>query len=148
MKVVLRSDVDGLGKRGDIVDVADGHARNFLLPKGHAIQASAGAVDQAGRMRTARDQRDSVARESATAVASTLVPKVITVEAKAASEGKLFGSVTAGDIVDAVKAQTDIDLDRKQLDVDAIKTTGQHTVVASLHNDVSFPITVDVVAAE
>jgi large subunit ribosomal protein L9 len=148
MKVVLRSDVDGLGKRGDIVDVADGHARNFLLPKGHAIQASAGAVDQAGRMRTARDQRDSVARESATAVASTLVPKVITVEAKAASEGKLFGSVTAGDIVDAVKAQTDIDLDRKQLDVDAIKTTGQHTVTASLHSDVSFPITVDVVAAE
>ncbi len=148
MKVVLRSDVDGLGKRGDIVDVADGHARNFLLPKGHAIQASAGAVDQAGRMRTARDQRDTVARASATAVASTLVPKVITVEAKAASEGKLFGSVTAGDIVDAVKAQTDIDLDRKQLDVDAIKTTGQHTVTASLHNDVSFPITVDVVAAE
>jgi large subunit ribosomal protein L9 len=148
MKVVLRSDVDGLGKRGDIVDVAAGHARNFLLPKGHAIKASAGAVDQAGRMRKARDQRDAVARESATAVASTLVPRVITVEAKAAAEGKLFGSVTAADIVEAVKAQTDIDLDRRQLDVDAIKTTGQHTVTASLHSDVSFPITVDVVAAE
>ncbi len=148
MQVVLRSDVDGLGKRGDIVDVADGHARNFLLPKGHAIKASAGAVDQAGRMRKARDQRDAVARESATAVASTLVPKVITVEAKAAAEGRLFGSVTAADIVEAVKAQTDIDLDRRQLDVEAIKTTGQHTVTASLHSDVSFPITVDVVAAE
>jgi large subunit ribosomal protein L9 len=148
MKVVLRSDVDGLGKRGDIVEVAAGHARNFLLPKGHAIKASAGAVEQAGRMRTARDQRDAVARESATAVASTLVPKVITVEAKAAAEGKLFGSVTAADIVEAVKAQTDIDLDRRQLDVEAIKTTGQHTVTASLHSDVSFPITVDVVAAE
>lgn len=148
MKVVLRSDVDGLGKRGDIVDVADGHARNFLLPKGHAIKASAGAIDQAGRMRKARDQRDTVARESATSVASTLVPKVITVEAKAAAEGKLFGSVTAADIVEAVKAQTDIDLDRRQLEVEAIKTTGQHTVTASLHSDVSFPITVDVVAAE
>ena len=148
MQVVLRSDVDGLGKRGDIVEVADGHARNFLLPKGHAIKASAGAVEQAGRMRKARDQRDTVARESATAVASTLVPKVITVEAKAAAEGKLFGSVTAADIVEAVKAQTDIDIDRRQLDVDAIKTTGQHTITASLHSDVSFPITVDVVAAE
>jgi large subunit ribosomal protein L9 len=148
MKVVLRSDVDGLGKRGDIVDVAAGHARNYLLPKGHAIKASEGAVDQAGRMRKARDQRDATARESATAVASTLVPKVITVEAKAGSEGKLFGSVTASDIVDAVKAQTDIDLDRKQLDIEAIKTTGQHTVTASLHSDVSFPITLDVVAAE
>ncbi len=99
-------------------------------------------------MRKARDQRDAVARESATAVASALVPKVITVEAKAGSEGKLFGSVTSSDIVEAVKAQTDIDLDRKQLDVEAIKTTGQHTVTASLHNDVSFPITLDVVAAE
>jgi large subunit ribosomal protein L9 len=148
MKVVLRSDVDGLGKRGDIVDVADGHARNFLLPKGHAIKASAGAVEQASRMRTARDQRDATARESATAVASALVPKVITVTAKAGSEGKLFGSVTAADIVEAVKAQTDIDLDRKQIEIDSIKTVGQHTVTASLHHDVSFPITLDVVPAE
>jgi large subunit ribosomal protein L9 len=148
MKVVLRSDVDGLGKRGDIVDVADGHARNYLFPKGHAIKASAGAVEQAGRMRKARDQRDAAARDSATTVASTLVPKVITVSAKAGAEGKLFGSVTAADIVEAVKAQTDIDLDRRQLDVEPIKTVGQHTVTASLHHDVSFPITVDVVAAE
>jgi large subunit ribosomal protein L9 len=148
MKVVLRSDVDGLGKRGDIVDVADGHARNYLLPRGHAIKASAGAVEQASRMRKARDQRDAVARDSATAVASALVPKVITVQAKAGAEGKLFGSVTAADIVEAVKAQTDIELDRRQLDVEPIKAVGQHTVTASLHADVSFPITVDVVAAQ
>ena len=146
MQVILRSDVDGLGKRGDIVDVADGHARNFLLPKGHAIAASDGAVEQAGRMRRARDQRDSSAREAATLIASTLVPKVITVTAKAGPEGKLFGSVTASDIVDAVLEQTDIQLDRRQLEVDLIKTTGQHTATASLHSDVSFPITLDVVA--
>ena len=148
MKVVLRSDVDGLGKRGDIVDVADGHARNYLLPKGHAITASSGAIDQAARMRRARDLKDTAARESATAVASTLVPKVITVEAKAGAEGKLFGSVTAADIVAAVHEQTSIELDRRQIDVEPIKTLGQHTVTASLHSDVSFPITVDVVAAE
>lgn len=146
MKVILRSDLDGLGKRGDIVDVADGHARNFLLPKGHAIVASDGAVEQAGRMRQARDQRDSSARDAATQIASTLVPKVITVTAKAGPEGKLFGSVTAADVVEAVKAQTDIELDRRQLEVELIKTTGQHTVTASLHSDVSFPITIDVVA--
>ncbi len=148
MKVILRSDLAGLGKRGDIVDVADGHARNFLLPKGHAIKASEGAIEQAGRMRQARDQRDSEARESAAAIASTLVPKVITIESKAGAEGKLFGSVTAADVVEAVKAQTDVDLDRKQVEVDSIKTVGQHTVTASLHHDVSFPITIDVVAAE
>jgi large subunit ribosomal protein L9 len=148
MKVILRSDLDGLGKRGDIVEVADGHARNFLLPKGHAITASDGAVEQAGRMRQARDQRDSSARDAATLIASTLVPKVITVTSKAGPEGKLFGSVTAADIVAAVREQTDIEIDRRQVDVDVIKTTGQHTVTASLHSDVSFPITIDVVAAD
>jgi len=148
MLVILRNDLDGLGKRGDIVEVADGHARNFLFPKGHAISASDGAVEQAGRMRKARDQRDSSARDAATLIASALVPKVISVQAKAGPEGKLFGSVTASDVVDAVKAQTDIELDRRQLDVDVIKTIGQHTVTASLHSDVSFPITIDVVAAD
>jgi large subunit ribosomal protein L9 len=148
MRVILRSDLDGLGKRGDIVDVADGHARNFLFPKGHAIAASDGAVEQAGRMRQARDQRDSSARDAATQIASALVPKVITVTSKAGPEGKLFGSVTAADVVAAVREQTDIELDRRQLEVDVIKTTGQHTVTASLHSDVSFPITIDVVAAD
>jgi len=148
MKIILRSDLDGLGKRGDIVDVSDGYARNFLFPKGHALAASDGAIEQAGRMRKARDERDSSAREAATAIASTLVPKVITVQAKAGAEGKLFGSVTSADIVTAVQEQTEIELDRRQLDVDSIKTLGQHTVTASLHSDVSFPITLDVVAVD
>jgi large subunit ribosomal protein L9 len=148
MKVILRSDLDGLGKRGDIVDVADGHARNYLLPKGHAIEASDGALAQAARMRQARDLRDASAREAATAIASTLVPQVITVEAKAGPEGKLFGSVTAADIVAAVEAQTDIEIDRRDVEVDSIKTLGQHTATASLHSDVSFPITIDVVATD
>ena len=148
MRVILRSDLDGLGKRGDIIEVSDGHARNFLLPKGHALVASDGAVDQAARMRKARDTRDSSAREAATAIASKLVPMVITVPAKAGPEGKLFGSVTSGDIVAAVLTETGIELERRQLEVYPIKTIGQHTVTASLHSDVSFPIRLDVVAAE
>jgi large subunit ribosomal protein L9 len=148
MQVILRSDVSGLGLRGDIVEVADGHARNFLFPKGHALQASPGAIQQATKMRSSRDARDHEAREAATTIASTLVPKVITVSAKAGPEGKLFGSVTAADVVEAVKAQTDIDLDRKDVHVDTIKTVGQHTVTASLHHAVSFPITIEVVAAQ
>ena len=117
-------------------------------PKGHALVASDGAVDQAARMRKARDTRDSSAREAATAIASKLVPMVITVPAKAGPEGKLFGSVTSGDIVAAVLDETGIELERRQLEVDTIKTIGQHTVTASLHSDVSFPIRLDVVAAE
>ncbi len=148
MNVILRNPVDGLGQRGDIVEVAEGYARNFLFPKGHAIKASAGAMEQAAKMRASRDQKDQTARETATAIASTLVPKKITVAAKASPEGKLFGSIHASDIVEAIKEQTDIDLDRKMIEVDHIKTTGDHTVTASLHHDVSFPITLEVVAAE
>jgi large subunit ribosomal protein L9 len=145
MKVILRSDLAGLGKRGDIVDVSDGHARNYLLPKGLALRATDGAVDQAARMRRARDVRDASARDAASKIASTLVPKVITVSAKAGAEGKLFGSVTHADVVEAVKEQTGIELDRRQIDGDPIKSVGQHTVTASLHADVSFPITIEVV---
>ena len=148
MQAILRSDVAGLGKRGDIVDVADGHFRNFLLPKGHAIKASPGAIDQAAKMRSSRDARDHESREAATAVASKLVPQTITITAKASPEGKLFGSVSAADVADAVMAQTEVELDRKNIEVDGLKTVGSHTATASLHSEVSFPITLEVVAAE
>lgn len=145
MRVILRSDLDGLGKRGDIVDVSDGHARNFLVPHGLALVATSGAADQAAKMRRSRDLRDASDREAAQTVATTLVPKIIKVAAKAGTEGRLFGSVTTADVVDAVRAQTGIVLDRRQLHGEPIKTVGQHTLTASLHSDVSFPITVEVV---
>lgn len=148
MQVILRSDVTGLGLRGDIVDVADGHARNFLFPKGKAIKASPGAIEQATKMRASRDARNHEAREAATAVASKLVPQTITITAKASSEGKLFGSVSASDVVEAIQAQTSIELDRKEIEIGSVRTTGSHTATASLHSDVSFPITLEVVAAE
>ncbi len=147
IQVILRSDVVGLGKRGDIVEVSDGHARNFLLPKGKAMKATAGAVAQAAKMRRSRDLRDASDRDAATTVASTLVPKVFSIPAKAGAEGKLFGSVTSSDIVAAIEEQTGIVLDRKVVHIDEqIKTTGQHTVTAALHADVSFPITIEVVS--
>ncbi len=148
MKVILRNDLQGLGKRGDIVDVADGYARNFLLPKGKAIIATDGAVDQAAKMRRARDLRDASDRDAASTVASALVPKVIQVAARVGAEGRLFGSVTAADIADAVEAQTSIVIDRRKIDVaEQIKTSGQHVVTATLHPEVSFPITIEVVAS-
>lgn len=148
MQVILRSDLSGLGKRGDIVDVADGHARNYLLPRGLALKASPGAVDQAARMRRARDLRDAADRESAQTIAQALVPKIITISVKAGQGGRLFGSVTTGDVAEAVESQTGIHLDRRMLHVDdPIKVVGQHSVTARLHSDVQFPITVDVVPA-
>lgn len=146
MKVILRADRKGLGKRGDIVEVSDGHARNFLFPKGLAIVATDGAVSQAQAMRRARDLRDAQDREAAQSIASKLVATTITIPVKAGAEGRLFGSVTAADVADAIEAQASISLDRRQLTVDHIKTTGTYQVAAKLHSDVEFPITVEVVA--
>ena len=148
MQIILRADLSGLGKRGDIVDVADGHARNYLLPRGLALKASPGAVDQAARMRRARDLRDAADRDAAQTIAQTLVPKVISIAVKAGQGGRLFGSVTAHDVAEAVEAQTGIHLDRRKLHLDdPIKVVGQHSVTARLHHDVQFPITIDVVPA-
>jgi large subunit ribosomal protein L9 len=147
-KVILRADVDGVGKRGDICEVSNGYARNFLLPRGLAIKASDGAVNQAASMRRARDLRDAADRSAAEEVARTLVARTITISAKAGAEGKLYGSVTSADVVSAVADQAGVELDRRQLQLaDPIKALGSHQVPVKLHSDVQFPITVDVVSA-
>jgi large subunit ribosomal protein L9 len=146
MRVVLRSDIDKVGKRGDIIDVADGYARNYLLPKGHAIVATKGVTAQANAMRRARDLKDAKDRESAEMVARTLVPLVIRIPARAGSGGRLFGSVTSTDVVDAVGNQAKVVLDRRRLHLDEpIKTLGMHEIPVKLHADVEFRVTVEVV---
>lgn len=145
MKVLLRTDVEGVGKRGDLVEVADGHARNFLVPKGFAIKATSGIESQAAAMRRSRDLKDAADRGAAEEIARVLVPTVITVKARSAPEGRLFGSVTASDVVGAVAAQTGIEIDRRAINLDeAIKSVGTHTVQTKLHADVEFAITVEV----
>jgi len=148
MKVVLRSDVDQVGKKGDIVEVADGYARNFLVPKGLAFTATPGVEAQATAMRRGRDLRDASDRAAAEEVAKTLVPRVVTIPARAGAEGRLFGSVTTSEIAEAVASQTGIEIDRRKLHLDEpIKSVGTHLVPAKLHADVEFPITVEVVAS-
>lgn len=148
MRVVLRSDLDKVGKRGDIVDVADGYARNFLLPKGHAIAATAGVTAQANAMRRSRDLKDARDREAAELVARKLVPMVIRIPARAGSgnQAKLFGSITSSDVAEAVAAQANVTLDRRRLQLDEpIKSLGTHEVPVKLHSDVEFRVTVEVV---
>ena len=148
MKVVLRADVANVGHKGDIVDVADGFARNYLVPKGLAMRATKGSEAQAASMKRARDVKDARDRGAAEEVATRLVSAVITVKAKAGTEGRLFGSVTTADIAAAVQAQTGIELDRRKLHLDdAIKSVGMHHVPVRLHADVEFPVSIDVVAS-
>jgi large subunit ribosomal protein L9 len=147
MKVLLRSDVAGVGKRGDIIDVAGGFARNHLLPAGKAVTASDGIESQAAAMRRARDLRDARDRESAETVARELVGTTITVTARAGAGGKLFGSVSAADIVRQVEAQSGAVVDRHKVELtEPIKELGTHSVRVGLHEDVVFDLTVEVVS--
>ena len=149
LKVILRSDVSGLGKRGDVVEVSKGYVRNFLEPRGLAFPATDGAISQAGSMRRARDVKDARDRESAEEIAKKLVPRTIEITARASGAGRLFGSVTEAEIVEAVLAQTGIELDRKDVHLEEhIKEVGTHQATARLHTDVQFPITIEVVVAD
>lgn len=147
MKVVLRSDVDGVGTAGSVVDVADGFARNHLIPRGLALRATDGTVSQAAAMARARAARDLRERETAERVAKELVTSGITIAARAGSGSHLYGSVTTSEIAAAMSARTGVEVDRRKLTLDTpIRTVGSHEVSARLHPDVSFAFNVEVVA--
>lgn len=145
MKVILRSDVADVGRKGDVLDVSDGYARNFLVPKGLALKATEGAVAQAASMRRARDIKEARDRESAQEIARRLTPTVIRIPARAGAEGRLFGSVTAADLATAVATQANIVIDRRKIHLDdPIKSLGTHEVAVRLHTDVEVRLQVEV----
>jgi len=146
MNVILRADIAGVGRRGDIVTVADGHARNYLFPHGLALAASDGAINQANAMRRARDLRETNNRASAQTVAEVLIAKTFVVKAKSGNEGRLFGSVTTADIAAALGAQAGVTIDRKKIVSQPIRTTGSHSAVVRLHADVECTVKLSVVA--
>ncbi len=149
MKVLLRGDVDGIGRRGDIVDVADGYARNFLIPGGLGLMATPGIQAQATSMRRARDLREASDRQAAEAKARVLAGVTLRVSARAGSTGRLFGSVGAVEIVDAAREQKGVELDRHAIALgESIKATGTYEVVVQLFADVATPVMVEVVAAD
>ena len=147
MKVLLRSDVKGVGRRGDIVSVSAGHARNFLLPNDLAVVANDGTVAQAEVMRKAQELKAATERESARTLAASLATKVITISAKAGNEGRLFGSITSTEIVKAIFGQTGATIDRKQVQLEApLRQLGEHVVVVELFAEVLTNMSVNIVA--
>lgn len=146
MKVILKADVKGVGMKGSILDVADGHARNFLLPKGLAEEATAGNLAQLEGRRAAKQRRDDKNVADAKAIAATIAAKPVTVRAKGGEQGKLFGAVTTAQIADAVRSEFGVDLDRHKLELaEPIKTAGDHACVARLAHGVTATISVRVV---
>jgi large subunit ribosomal protein L9 len=147
VRVVLRDDVENVGRKGDLIEVADGFARNYLVPRGLAMKATKGVVQQAEAMRRNREARETREREAAQALADQLTDRRIEVRARAGEGGRLFGSVTNADIIDAVRAQTGVELDRRKTQLaEPLKELGASEVPVKLHSDVEVTLTVDVVA--
>lgn len=148
MKVVLTREVARLGRDGDLVDVADGYARNYLLPKRLAVKATRGSVRQAESVREARLEAERRARDQAESVAQALVGTRVVIAARAGDEGKLFGSVGATDVAKAIHKLTGVEVDRRHISLESpIRDIGLHEVRVRLHPEVDFPVDLDIIPA-
>jgi large subunit ribosomal protein L9 len=145
MKLILTREVTGLGVPGDVVEVADGYGRNYLVPRGSAINWSKGAEKQITQIRRAQDSRQIRGLDHAKEIKAQLEGLSVTLQVRAGSGGKLFGSVSQADVADAVKAAGGPAVDKKRVHLPGhIKSTGAHTVTIELHPEVvaSVPVTV------
>lgn len=147
-KIILTHEVTGLGEPGDVVEVKDGYARNYLVPRKLAMPWSQGAEKDVTAIRKARKAREISTLDEAKATRDSLESKPVVVRAKAGTSGRLFGAVTSSEIVAALQAAGAPSVDRRKVEVtQAIKAVGQYTVLVRLHPEVSAKVTVSVVAA-
>ena len=148
MKLILTQEVTGLGAPGDVVDVAGGYGRNYLVPRGLAMRWSRGAEKQIELIKRARSARDIRGVDDAKQVAAQLARLTVRLETKAGETGRLFGSVSAADIAAAVKAAGGPELDRRRIEVRSpIKTVGAHQVAVRLHPEVSATLDIEIARA-
>ena len=148
-KLILTSEVTGLGSPGDIVEVKNGFARNYLIPQGFAVAWSRGGEKQIDSIKAARTARELATLEEAQALKSKLESSAVKLTVKAGSEGRLFGSVKTADIADAVAAQGLGSIDKRTIELGSqIKGVGQYDATVRLREDVVAALTIDVVAAK
>ncbi len=147
-KIILTHEVTGLGAPGDVVEVKDGYARNYLIPRNLATPWTKGAEKDVSAIRRARKAREIATLDDAKAVRDSLQANAVTVPAKAGESGRLFGAVTTAEIAEAIKAVGGPSVDKRKIEVaQAIKTLGEYAVQVRLHPEVSAKVTVKVVAA-
>lgn len=144
MKVVLLSDVKGQGKKGELCNVSDGYARNFLFPKNLAVPADSAALSELKSREEAKVHHKNEEIAAARAMAEKLEGKTVTIRAKAGANGKLFGSVTSKEIAAEIKNSLGMDIDRKKMSVSDIKNFGEYTADIKLYTGISAKITVKV----
>lgn len=149
MKVVLKQDVKGLGKKGDIVNASDGYARNFLLPKGMAVEASQGNIRKAKEQKKGKEIRKQREKEEAQALAKRISEATISIKQPAAEDGRLFGSVTTKDIAKALQSQKDIKVDKRKINLsEPIRYVGTLGVEIKVYQGITGKLTVKVEAQE
>ncbi len=147
MKLILTQEVTGLGAPGDVVEVKDGYARNFLLPRGLGTQWTKGGQKQVDLIRQGRASREIATLEQAQTVKASLEGRTVTLSAHAGAGGRLFGAVTPADVAAAVVAAGGPQLDRRKIELgNPIKSVGQHSVSVRLHAEVSATVAIEVVA--
>ena len=144
MKVILTADVKGKGKKGELCNVSDGYARNFLFPKNLAVEADSAAMSELKSREAAAAHHKQEEIDAAKATAAKLQGKSVTVKAKAGSPGHLFGSVTSKEIAEQIKTELGITVDRKKMNVADIKNFGQYTAEIKLYTGITAKITVNV----
>ena len=145
MKVILQEDIKGKGKKGDIVNVSDGYARNFLLPKGKAVEANKENLARLKEQKAAEQKRKQQQQEEFSELAQRLSGITVTISAKAGDQDKLFGSVTSKEIVEQLKEQFDIDIDKKKINLpEPIKHLGNFTVEVKLYPGINAQLKVNV----
>jgi large subunit ribosomal protein L9 len=148
MKIILMSDVKSLGSTGTVIEVADGYARNYLLPRGLAAEASKGSLALLEQQRKAKARRDAEAVANAEALGKQLEGLQLTVPVKAGGNGRLFGAVTNGNVADAIHTSLGVEIDRHKIDVpENIKSLGSYPVEIRLAKNIIAKTTVKVVAA-
>lgn len=145
MKVILLEDVRGKGKKGDMIEAAEGYARNYLLPRKLAVAATPDAINTMKLKDAARRREEAVNRAAAVETAEMLRGKTVTVAAKGGEGGKLFGAVTGREIAEALNSQMGVAVTKQQLVLEPIKTFGTHEVRAKLGYEVSVQFSVEVV---
>lgn len=141
MKILLTEDVKKLGKKGDMVEVSDGYAKNFILPKKLGIEATKSIQNEWTIKKGSEENRKQKEKEAALALAKELTGKSITIRTKAGEGGRLFGSITTKEIADQIGQQLGLDIDKKKLNLNtAVKAVGQYTVTVKLHAEASAEI--------
>ena len=145
MKVVLLKDVKNIGKRDDILNVSDGYARNFLLPQKLAMEATPGTLKEIERKRAAQNAREAEMLAEAKKKAESLKNKVITLEVKCGEKGRLYGSVTAAEVAEALEAQHGVKVDKRKIDIgDTIREVGIREISVWLYSGVTTPMKLNV----